>query len=763
MRQGSDRGTCLFIAGWAIVALATASQARAQLSPSPSSLTFSNCRGGGGILQQTLNLNTPGEKIPFAANVIENQGRGWLSVTPESDSAPASVSVRVNTNVLAGGVFTGAVRYFYQAGGVDRLLQVNVTAICATEPPRLTSLNPASGLPGQSFTLTVTGSNFLPGIVVFLNGQALATTRDSTTEMRAQVRGDLILTPGAYAITAQNPGSALSNQLNLPVAGPSARILTNAPPEGLFFNALAGSASPQTLSLSYAASDGSNRALSAQAQSSGWLAVELSANQTPGTAQVRANPAGLAAGNYSGAVIFTSAVVINSPVIVPVTLTVTNVPNLTANPPHIEFSVQPGGAAQTARVSLASGGTSLPLQASAQSPGWLGANLGAGASPATLTVTATPGTLAAGVYPASVQISAPGAANSPLTIPVTLTVGTQNHVSVSEPALAFSTAAGQSPAPRALAVSSTISGLPFTVRSDATWLSAGSGTTPANVPVAVNMAGLTPGQYTGSLSISAAGAANSPVTVNVTLTVSPAGARPSIAAVANGASFGEAIAPGMWITIRGANLSPVTREIRRDEFVGGRRPTEADGVSAEVNGRPAFLHFLSPTQLNVVSPDDSATGPVNVTVTVNGQASAAFTATLQRVAPAFFLWPDRQVVATSADFQWRVRNGTFPGVTTTAARPGEVVILWGAGFGPVSPPVPAGAVATGASLVAGAVRVTVGGVEAPYFGGALAPGFTALYQLAIQIPANAPEGDLPVIATVDGISSPATAVISVRR
>jgi uncharacterized protein (TIGR03437 family) len=750
--------------GWAIVALATTPQARAQLSASPSSLTFSNCRAGGGTLQQTLNLSTPsGEKIPFASNVLENQGRGWLSVTPESDSAPATVAVRINTNVLAGGVFTGAVRYFFQVGGADRLLQVNVTAICATDPPRLTTLNPASGLPGQSFTLTVTGSNFLPGIVVFLNGQALATTRDSATEMRAQVPGDLILTPGTYAITAQNPGSAVSNQLNLPVAGPSARILTNAPPEGLLFNAVAGSTTPQTLSLSYVASDGSNRALSAQAQSSGWLSVELSANQTPGTAQIRVNPAGLAAGNYSGAVIFTSAVVINSPVIVPVTLTVTNVPNLTANPPHVEFSVQPGGAMQTAPVSLASGGTPLPLQASVQSTGWLAANLGAGASPATLTVTATPGALAAGVYQGSVRISAAGAANSPLTIPVTLTVGTQNRISVSAAALSFSAAAGQSPAPQALAISSTVSGLTFTARSDATWLSAGSGITPANVPVAVNTAALTPGQYSGSLSISAAGAANSPVTVNVTLTVFPAGARPSVTAVANGASFGEAIAPGMWITIRGANLSPVTREIRSDEFVNGRRPTEADGVSVLVNNRPAFLHYLSPTQLNVVSPDDSAAGPVTVTVTVNGQTSAAFTATLQRVAPAFFLWPDNQVVATSADFQLRVRNGTFPGAATTAARPGEVIILWGTGFGPVAPPVPAGAVAAGTSLVAGTVRVTVGGVEAPYFGGALAPGFTALYQLAIQIPANAPDGELPVIATVDGVASPATAVISVRR
>ena len=59
--------------------------------------------------------------------------------------------------------------------------------------------------------------------------------------------------------------------------------------------------------------------------------------------------------------------------------------------------------------------------------------------------------------------------------------------------------------------------------------------------------------------------------------------------------------------------------------------------------------------------------------------------------------------------------------------------------------------------------MTVGGLEAEYLGAALAPGFTALCQVAIRIPENASDGDLPVVATVGGMSSPATAVINVRR
>ena len=49
------------------------------------------------------------------------------------------------------------------------------------------------------------------------------------------------------------------------------------------------------------------------------------------------------------------------------------------------------------------------------------------------------------------------------------------------------------------------------------------------------------------------------------------------------------------------------------------------------------------------------------------------------------------------------------------------------------------------------------------FGAALAPGFAGLYQVAIQIPASAPNGDLPVVATINGAQSPATTLITVQQ
>jgi len=51
----------------------------------------------------------------------------------------------------------------------------------------------------------------------------------------------------------------------------------------------------------------------------------------------------------------------------------------------------------------------------------------------------------------------------------------------------------------------------------------------------------------------------------------------------------------------------------------------------------------------------------------------------------FFLWPGSRVVATHLDYSYPIQVGTFAGVTTVPAKPGEVIVLWATGFGPTSP------------------------------------------------------------------------------
>lgn len=235
-----------------------------------------------------------------------------------------------------------------------------------------------------------------------------------------------------------------------------------------------------------------------------------------------------------------------------------------------------------------------------------------------------------------------------------------------------------------------------------------------------------------------------------------------ITSVVNGASFLPGFAGAQWVTIEGNNLYNGTAKVLG--FANGSYPTSSNGVSVTLDDKPAFLYYASPTQLNVISPDLSGSGAVPVVVTNNGSASAAFSAQLEPFAPAFFVWPGGYAVATDQNFKYKVKAGTFQGLSTTPTGPGDVLILWGTGFGPANPAVPAGHQVPGDKTykVSNSVQVTIGGESAKVYGAALAPGFASLVQVAVQVP-NLDDGDYPVIATVGGVSSPSTVMLTIQK
>jgi uncharacterized protein (TIGR03437 family) len=239
---------------------------------------------------------------------------------------------------------------------------------------------------------------------------------------------------------------------------------------------------------------------------------------------------------------------------------------------------------------------------------------------------------------------------------------------------------------------------------------------------------------------------------------------PSISAggVVSGAIFQPGIVPGSWLTIQGTNLSPVT-DTWDNAIVNGQLPTKLDGVSVSVGSKPAYVYYISPGQLNVQAPD-VGTGPVPVTVTTPGGTSTAVTANVAAQAPAFFLWPGNQAVATRQDASLAVKNGTFSGAATVAAKPGDVLILWGTAFGPTNPPVAAGIQVPGDKVYnTNPVSVKIGSADAQVFGAALSPGFAGLYQVAIQVPASMADGDYALTATVSGVTSPDGVILSVKK
>jgi uncharacterized protein (TIGR03437 family) len=241
-----------------------------------------------------------------------------------------------------------------------------------------------------------------------------------------------------------------------------------------------------------------------------------------------------------------------------------------------------------------------------------------------------------------------------------------------------------------------------------------------------------------------------------TLTPAASGPQPTISAVVNGASFKDGIAAGSWVTIQGSNLTTAeSRTWNSSDFTNGT-PTSLDGVSVSIGGKPAYVYYVNPTQINVQAPD-VAQGAAAVRVETANGTSNSMNATVSDFAPAFFQ-TGQYAIATHQD-------GTLVAPATPAVR-GETVILWGTGFGPVAPSVAPGqtsAQAIGNTIAyANAPNVTIAGVTATVVAAALNPGALGLYQVAITVPNGAQSGDQAVVANAGGKDSPAGVLFAVK-
>jgi len=242
---------------------------------------------------------------------------------------------------------------------------------------------------------------------------------------------------------------------------------------------------------------------------------------------------------------------------------------------------------------------------------------------------------------------------------------------------------------------------------------------------------------------------------------------PTITSVNTAGGFPN-IAQNDWIEIKGIGLAPYAvgpngmTWSSAPEFAAGKMPTQLSNVSVKVNGKPAYVYYISETQINVLTPLDGAQGQVPVVVTNATNASTAFAATLGAVAPSFLLFgASKYVVATHA-------NGSLlgpvsisaPGYSFTPAQPGETIILYAAGFG-----LPGTTIVDGSSTQVGALPalpvIQIGEASAEVqFAGVISPG---LYQFNVVVPASASNGDNPVTASYGGLPTPAGSLIAVQR
>jgi uncharacterized protein (TIGR03437 family) len=224
------------------------------------------------------------------------------------------------------------------------------------------------------------------------------------------------------------------------------------------------------------------------------------------------------------------------------------------------------------------------------------------------------------------------------------------------------------------------------------------------------------------------------------------------------------IQPGEWVSIYGSNLAAGTA------YWNGDFPTSLGGTSVQIDGKDAYLMYVSPGQINLQAPDDTATGMVSVVVTTAaGQATS--TVTLNQVSPSFallnadyvagiILRPNHSGAFGGGSYDILGPTGTSFGYQTVAAQAGDSVELYAVGLGPTNPLVPAGMAYSGAAPITGALTLYINNVLInPTFVGLTSAG---LYQLNFVVPVGLGQGNVAIEAMVDGMSTQKGAVFSLQ-
>ena len=441
-----------------------------------------------------------------------------------------------------------------------------------------------------------------------------------------------------------------------------------------------------------------------------------------------------------------------------------NPSTISLSPSSLQFAYTVGGSipnTQSIQISNSGSGT-LAWTATSNQP-WLTISPSSGTATSTITVTVSPTGLTPGSYTGAIQISASGASNTPQSVPVSFTVTVPAPVlSVSPATLTFSYAIGGTPpAAQTVAIANTGGGtLPWSASDADYWVALlpASANDAGTLTVTLNPVNLPAGTYTSTVQINASGAGGSAVTI--TLQVTGTLPLPNITGAGNAASFLPGFASATWISIFGQNLSASTYTWQTSDFVNGNLPASLQGVAVSINGVAAYVEYISPNQINVLAPDDAATGPVNIQVTTGGQASNTASIPKNVLAPGFFTVLGRYAAAQHADYTLVGAANLISGVTSTPAKPGETILIYATGFGPTNPPVPTGQLVSTPEPLASSVNVSIGGSPATVvFAGLIAPG---LYQLNVTVP-NLPAGDAAITASIGAATTQSGVSITVGQ
>jgi uncharacterized protein (TIGR03437 family) len=603
------------------------------------------------------------------------------------------------------------------------------------------------------------------------------------------------LQPGTYtanvAITiTPASGQTFTSLLNVPVTlalsppGPN-MVLSQT---GLQFFAISGAAETPTQFISVTNSGSGTLDFNATASTltGNWLGI-LRVPSPSGVELVgiQANPTGLAPGVYSGLVEFTSPGAVNGTQSVEVTFTVfagsTNATPSISSTALIFVAPQgsnPATAAPAQMVTLSNPSSqTLTVTTSisfASGNGWFTATASAGsvtsAQPLTETIAVNSASLAPGVYLGSMDVHI-SETNTDYPVEVLLVVKassctpTQLFPVITNLGGGFQATAGI-PVPLTAQVVDDC-GTPLASGSllayfpggdpSVTLISNGQGQWSGTwMPHSITTAGPA---LVGLLATSFTPAIYGSSGVNGTVAANPTAPLILSGGAVSSASFVDApLAPGLRVSIFGANLTPAPAENDTSPY-----PISLGGTQVFVGGEAIPLQVVSAGQINAVLPYDLPLGvPQQVIVAQGGAYSMPETVVLTAAEPSVFTL-NQSGQGQGAIVVVKPSDVEFVNGPANPASAGDTLVIYCTGLGIVSPLVPAQLAAplSPLSRTTNPVTVTIGGISVRASFAGLAPGFVGLYQVNATVPTGvAPGANVPVVVSAAGATSvPVTVAI----
>lgn len=752
---------------------------------SPSALSFAHQLNGPAIPPQTLLITSSGGPVPVTVVGATVSGGNWLSVNVASGTTPLALVATINPTGLTAGSYSGAIQV--TGTGAANTISIPVSLQVSSSPLLRVSVNtltffhqigqavPPARQIGVSSTGAALGFNASASTVsggswLGVSPGAGTTPSDVTVSVNPGS-----LSPGVYngmvsVQTSDGGSAALTVPVRLVVdTAPMLRV----PAGPLEFSWAVGGSLPVNQSFPINSTGAALNFTMTGATSTGgnWLIVAPDSGVTGNVVTVGVSVLSLGQGTFTGVLTVGSTGTVNSPQHIPVVLRINQSTELVVPTDRLTFTQTVGGQAPAARQLTIRSNPSVPIRFDATvatfgSGGWLIVEPNAGLTEATITVRVNTQNLAPGTYEGEVVITSSGAINSPRRIPVTLSITRplpNLAVSVGNVPFTFQTG-GAVPQAQAVQVTSSGDPIPFSVTTATTsggsWLfvSSNSATTPATLNLSVNPAGLAGGNYSGTITLSSQGAANSPVTINVTLAVSQVTV-PVVTAVTNAASFQpSSVSPGLLVTLFGTGLGPTQLAgpvVNQQSLF----ETTVSGVRVLFDNIPSPIVYVSSVQSSVVVPYEVAgRATVQMIVEVQGVRSAPLQLRVVDAAPGIFM------AANSTNAAALNQNNTVNSPQNPVAR-GTYIVLYCTGEGLVTPPgINGQVIGTNLRRPLLPVRVRIAGQEVtPAYAGS-APGIVSgVIQVNVLVPENAPTGGaIPIDLLVGNFASAPGVTIAIR-